>query len=228
MNQKIKTQTLKSLPTIKNILPQIKYGLVFIYINILIIVHTISSLQLSKFFTLSIIKSQNDKEIKRVHHYMFCGIFLIIWIILFFILLGVIVFVYTLYESAMFPEKNLSCVEYFYEFFTWIKSYFTPDFYVFYIAFSLILLLNIILMIYYIETRQLNTMVYDTNPLPNEMNDEDDEDDIDEPDKEDIDNPLESDPSGLGFSYGMINLLSSINTILIRIGIFMVTLVHLG
>lgn len=102
-------ETLKrNYNTFANYLPQIKYVGFFIYVNILIMIHITSALQMSKFFTLSIIKSQSGKEISRVHHYVFCGLFLILWILMFFGIFGVMVLIYIVYESSMYPDKNLN------------------------------------------------------------------------------------------------------------------------
>jgi hypothetical protein len=215
--------------------PAMKHNLVFLYVNIIFIIYLECSLKLAKFSMLSIMKgigSNSELKIGRIHHYLFSVLFLIIWTLSMMACFMVIVFLYIVYQKSKNPQAEIGILQHIDNLYNWIMGFFAPHHMYLFIGFAVLVALNLVMMVYYIETKEMNTTIYEANPLPDEhttdLNAEDDSDEkpFNGNTSEDDNNPLETDRKGLGFTYGLINMISSIDNVLIIMVLLIVNLLN--
>jgi predicted membrane protein len=173
-----------------------------LFVNIGVTLYGILSLWISKFASLSIFKTVHD-DITKKQQYMYSLLFIVIFnLSLLFILVLATIF-YIAYYTHAFPGEH-NTMEVIQKFFMLIKSFFEPRAYILPLMFLILILLNIILIVFYIETKESDNIIFEKG----EENEED----------EDIDN----DKNGIGFVYRMVELLYKIDFSILLFSVWIV------
>lgn len=165
-------------------------------LNVAITLFLLFSLKFAKFSTLSIFKEHENKEITKTQNYLFAALFIFVWIMTHVVGFVFVIIVYVTYASQ---KNNLGISVVLKQFYEKIVSYFTPHAYVVPLVFFVIVLLNLILMSFYIETKYTDNIIFDKS------------EESEEPEIDDDDRSLQSEPdndkNGIGFIYRLVEFI---------------------
>jgi ABC-type Fe3+ transport system permease subunit len=161
------------------------------------------SLKLATFIMKSYLKSKTDTELGKDGMYKQMILFFTLWMILIIVLFLIIFILYSIYLNRN-GDLNWNMMKYFDHCYTTYMSFFAPNGVLLYIGFFTLLILNGLLITYYIET-QKNDNIVTNSAINSKITGYDEEDDY----EEDID-----DTSGIGFINNLIDMIGKIDLVI--------------
>ena len=169
--------------------------------NIAVTLFLLVSLRLSKLITLSILEQMEGIEMTKTKQYLFSVMFTFVWIIsMSMIMLCIIIIYISLHKTS---NNLLEQIQHVIQI---ILDYFKPE-YVLLSVIGTIILLNLLLMFYYIETKDRDTIVFDTT----EKEEDDSNGNEDENSGYDGSDDIDDDKDGIGFVYRLVEIIYKIN-----------------
>lgn len=170
-----------------------------------------SSLKIATFTMKSILRTQVDNEFNKSDNYKYIIWFILLWVICLLFCCFIAIFLYSVYLGK--TKTGWKIPQYIQCSYDTFINHFSPNSIVLYIGFGLLLALNFLIMIYFVETKSNDSIVQDK--ANEKVNDDEN------------DNEVEMDPNGIGFIYNLIDMIGQLDVVISILIIWIIDLLRL-
>lgn len=199
-------------PNIFNISALLNINYYKLFVNAVFSVYLICTLQAAKYITLSIFEYYEGEEFDTEDHYTFSLMFFAVWLVCIVVSFLLSALIYMLVMRSFFMIK-WPLMKYVSDFYERIFVNFDPNRSLLFAGFGVLILVNLVMMVYYIVTKDNDRIVFDK---AEELHDTDADD-------EDIGyDRVENDKDGVGYVYRLVEIITTINSSLLVFLVFVI------